>query len=103
MTHPLNIRIFEPLEIELLPERGIFHRVIFSAANQEGNIRILNHPCISWFEASFRLVKICIYGLPEAPEVIAGEKKLILKYRDISLELNYSELKTEETGYRVTL
>ena len=100
---PLNIRIFEPLETEILPDRTVFHRLIFSAANQKGTIRILNHPCITGFDESFRLVKIIIYGLTEAPEVIPGEKKLILKYKDISLELNYSELNAEGTTYDVTI
>ena len=100
---PLNIRIFEPLEIEILPDRAVFHRVIFSAAGQQGAIRIFNHPCITYFDESFRLVKINIYGLPEAPEVIPEEKKLVLKYGDISLELNYLELKREGTGYMVII
>ncbi len=103
ISSPLNIRIFEPLEIELLPDRVVFHRLIFSAANQKGSIRVLNHPCITYFDESFRLVKLCIYGLPEAPEVITEEKKLIIKYRDISLELNYTELKAEGNVYHVSI
>ncbi|MDZ7633973.1 MAG: hypothetical protein U5L72_05850 [Bacteroidales bacterium] len=103
ISSPLNIRIFEPLEIELLPERAVFHRLIFSAANQKGNIRIFNHPCITYFDESFRLVKLCIYGLPEAPEVITEEKKLILKYGDISLELNYSELTLKGADYHMII
>ena len=103
MIHPLNIRIFEPLEIEILPERTVFHRVIFSAANQEGNIRVLNHPSITIFDESFRLVKLNLFGLQEAPEVNDEKKKIILKYGDISMDLNYSELKIEGTGYHVTL
>ena len=103
VSSPLNIRIFEPLEIEILPERAVFHRLIFSAANQKGTMRILNHPCITYFDESFRLVKLCIYGLPEAPAVNQEEKKLILKYGDISLELNYSELKVEGTDYHLSL
>jgi hypothetical protein len=103
ISSPLNIRIFEPLEIEILADRTVFHRLIFSAANQKATIRILNHPCITYFDESFRLVKLCIYGLPEAPEVITEGKKLILKYRDISLELNYSELEIEGSDFRVTI
>lgn len=103
ISSPLNIRIFEPLEIEILAERAVFHRLIFSAANQKGTIRILNHPCITFFDESFRLVKLCIYGLPEAPVVIAGEKKLIVKYRDISLELSYSELEAEGPDLHITI
>jgi hypothetical protein len=103
ISSPLNIRIFEPLEIEVLADRAVFHRVIFSAANQRGTMKILNHPCITYFDESFRLVKINIYGLPEAPQVIAEEKKLIVKYRDISLELNYSELEAEGSDFHVTI
>jgi len=103
VSSPLNIRIFEPLEIEMLADRAVFHRLIFSAGNQKGTMRILNHPCITYFDESFRLVRLCIYGLPEAPQVIPEEKKLIVKYRDISLELNYSELKTEGTAYTVSI
>ena len=103
ISNPLNIRIFEPLETEILPDRAVFHRLIFSAANQKGTIRIFNHPCITWFDESFRLIKLTIYGLPEAPEVIPEEKKLILKYRDISLELNYSELEAEDTAYHISI
>jgi len=103
VSSPLNIRIFEPLEIEILPERAVFHRLIFSAANQKGTMRILNHPCITCFDESFRLVKLSVYGLPEAPAVNQEEKKLTLKYGDISLELNYSEFKVEGTDYHLSL
>ena len=103
ITHPLNIRIFEPLETEILPERGVFHRVIFSAANQEGSLRVFNHPCITWFDESYRLVKLNLHGLQEAPEVNREEKKLILKYQDISLELNYTELEIVGNDYQVTI
>ena len=103
VSSPLNIRIFEPLEIEILADRAVFHRLIFSAANPKGTMKILNHPCITYFDESFRLVKLCIYGLPEAPQVIPEEKKLIVKYRDISLELNYSELKSEGPDFHVTI
>jgi hypothetical protein len=102
-SDPLNIRIFEPLEIEILPERTVFHRVIFSAANQKGNIRIFNHPCITGFDDSYRLVKLIIYGLPVLPVANPEEKKLIFKYEGITLELNYAELRTDDSGYFLTL
>jgi len=103
ISNPLNIRIFEPLEIEILPERAVFHRLIFSAANQKATLRIMNHPCITFFDESFRLVKLGIYGLAEAPQVIAEEKKLIVKYRDITMELTYSELEVDGTDFLVTI
>ena len=102
-SSPFNIRIFEPLEIETLPGLAVFHRKIFSAANEKGSMRILNHPCITGFDGSFRLFKIEICGLKEAPRVIPEEKKLVLKYDDISLEVVYSELKVEGDSYSVSL
>ena len=102
-SDPLNIRIFEPLEIEILPERAVFHRVIFSAANRKGNIRILNHPCITWFDDSYRLVKLILNGIPVTPEVNQEEKKLILKNEGIALELNYAEITTTGSDYFLTL
>ena len=68
-----------------------------------GSIRILNHPCITFLDEAYHLLDICIYGLTEAPEVIPEEKKLILKYGDISLELNYSDLKAEGPDFHVTI
>jgi hypothetical protein len=103
LSNPLNIRIFEPLEIEILSDGAVFHRVIFSAANERGSIRILNHPCITFFNESYRLVKLIIYGLHEAPEDIPNEKKLILKNGNITLELNYSELKVKGTDYFIRI
>ncbi len=103
LSDPLNIRIFEPLEIEILPDGAVFHRVIFSAASERGNIRILNHPCITFFDESYRLVKLIIYGLHEAPEEIRAEKKLILKNGNITLEMNYSELRVKGTDYFLSI
>lgn len=103
LAEPLNIRIFEPLEIEILPDRAVFHRVIFSAANQKGNIRILNHPCITGFNEAYRLVKLVLNGLPVAPELNHEEKKLTLKHEGITLEFNYTEITTDGSGYFVTM
>jgi len=103
MADPLNIRIFEPLEIEILPERTVFHRLIFSAANQKGSIRIFNHPCITAFDESYRLVKLIVNGIQVTPEVNREEKKIILKHEGITLELNYTELRTDDKGYFLTL
>jgi hypothetical protein len=103
LSDPLNIRIFEPLEMEILPDRAVFHRVIFSAANQKGNIRIFNHPCITGFDDSYRLTKLILNGIPETPEVNREEKKLILKHEGISLELNYAKITADGSGYFVIL
>ena len=103
MSDPLNIRIFEPLEIEIFPERTVFHRVIFSAANQKGSIRIFNHPCITGFDESYRLVNLIINGLPELPVANPEEKKLTFRYEGITLELNYAELRQDDSGFFLTL
>lgn len=103
MADPMNIRIFEPLEIEILPERAVFHRVIFSAANRKGSIRVFNHPCITGFDESYRLVNLIIHGLPELPVVNPEEKKLTFRYEGITLELNYSELRKDDSGFFLTL
>lgn len=103
LADPLNIRIFEPLEMEIMPERAVFHRVIFSAANQKGNIRIFNHPCITGFDDSYRLVKLILNGIPVTPDVNREEKKLTLKYEGIIVDLNYAELRTEDSCYFLTL
>jgi hypothetical protein len=103
LADPLNVRIFEPLEIEILPERLVFHRVIFSAANRKGSIRIFNHPCITGFDESYRLVNLIIHGLPELPVVNPEEKKLTFRYESITLELNYAELRKDDSGFFLTL
>ena len=73
--------------------------MIFSAANERGSIRILNHPCITFFNESYRMIKLIIYGLHEAPEEIRNEKRIILKSGNITLELNYSEMKVNGSDY----
>jgi hypothetical protein len=103
ISDPLNIRIFEPLEIEILPERAVFHRVIFSAANRKGSIRVFNHPCNTGFDESYRLVNLIINGLPELPVVNPEEKKLTFRYEGITLELNYAELRKDDFGVFLTL
>jgi len=41
--------------------------------------------------------------ITEASDVIVQEKKLIVKYRDISLELNYSEPEAEGSDLHITI
>ncbi|MBN1388593.1 MAG: hypothetical protein JW965_09120 [Bacteroidales bacterium] len=100
---PLSIRMFEPLEIEILDDRGVYHRIFFSAGNESGNLRIMNHPCITWFNDSYQITRLMINGLKRAPEIIEGEKKLIIKENGISIELNYSELSIGENRYIVEM
>jgi len=44
-----------------------------------------------------------INGLKQAPEIIEGEKKLILKDDNISIEINYSRLSIDKNRYIVDL
>jgi hypothetical protein len=100
---PLSIRMFEPLEIEILDDRGVYHRIFFSAANESGNLRIMNHPCITWFDDAYRISRLMIRGLKQAPEIKEGEKRLVIKENGISIELNYSGLSIDKTIYIVDL
>jgi len=101
--NPLNIRMFEPLEIEILDNRGVYHRIFFSAGNESGSLRIMNHPCITWFDDAYRISRLMINGLNQAPEIIDSEKKLVIKDNGISIELNYSELSIDKTFFTVDL
>jgi len=44
-----------------------------------------------------------INGLKQAPEIIEGEKRLILKDDNISIEINYSRLSIDKNRYIVDL
>jgi len=94
--NPFVIRLFEPLEMEILDDGGVYHRLVFMAGNARGNLRIMNHPCLTWFNDSFRVTRLMINGLKQAPEIIEGEKKLIIKENSISIEINYSKLSIDK-------
>jgi hypothetical protein len=101
--NPLTIRMFDPLETENLTDGGVFNRVFFSAFNQHGSLRIVNHPCIIHFDDSFRLVRTDIFGIPQAPVIHQEEKKFILTFENSTIELNYAEIQTEGTKYIITI
>ena len=71
--------------------------------SEKGSVRILDHPCITSFDESFRLNKIEICGLQVAPRVSPEEKKLILNYNQISVEVSYSDLNIKGNIYSLTL
>jgi len=102
-ANPLVIRIFEPLEIEILDDRSVYHRLIFSAGNEAGTLRIMNQPCISWFDNSLRIEKLVITGLKESPGIIENEKKLVIKSNNISIDLKYSDLNITGSSYSLEL
>jgi len=73
------------------------------AGNENGNLRIMNHPCITWFNDMVRITRLVINGLKQAPEIIEDEKKLIIKENGLSIEINYSELNIDKDLYIVDL
>lgn len=100
---PLTIRIFEPLEIEILDDGSVFHRMIFSAGNESGSLRIMNQPCITWFDNSLRIEKLAVNGLKEAPEIIENENKLFIRNSNISVELKYTKMSLNVSVYKIEL
>ena len=101
--NPFVIRLFEPLEMEILDDGGVYHRLVFMAGNARGNLMIRSHPCITWFNNAYRITKIMINGLQQAPEIIEAEKKLIIKENGITVQLNYSSLRKDGSRYVVDL
>ncbi|MFA6127259.1 MAG: hypothetical protein WC699_08150 [Bacteroidales bacterium] len=102
-SKPLNIRIFEPLEIEILDDGSVFHRLIFSAGNASGSLRIMNQPCITWFDNALRIEKLVLNGLKEAPEINENENKLIIRNTNITLELKYLKISQNGSVYSIEL
>ena len=100
-ARPLSIRIFEPLEIELLEDGGVFHRMIFAAGNETGSLRIAEHPCLTWFDDSLRVTRLIINGIKQVPEVDEGGKKLTLKSEGLSLELPFTTFSVKDATYRI--
>ncbi len=102
-ANPFTIRLFEPLEMEILADGGVYHRAVFSAGNESGSLRVMNHPCLTWFNDEFRVIKLMITGLKRAPEIIETENRLVLRDGGISVELEYSRLSTNDTHYIIEL
>ncbi|HBB91958.1 MAG: hypothetical protein A2X22_07415 [Bacteroidetes bacterium GWF2_49_14] len=91
-NNPLIIRIFEPLEIEILDDRSVFHRVIFSAGNEAGSLRIRDLPCLTGFNNSLGITLVRIHGLPKEPEINDMEKRIKFTDGSSSLDLKYSRI-----------
>jgi len=102
-ARPLSIRIFEPLEIELLDDGGVFHRMIFAAGNETGSLRIADHPCLTWFDDAFRATRLVINGLKQAPEVDEHGKKLILKADGCTIALPFTTFSVKDATYRIAM
>ena len=102
-SKPLAIRIFEPLEIEILEDRSVFHRLILAAGNESGTLRIMNQPSISWFDNSLRIVKVVFSGLNESPKIIENENRILINNSNITLDLKYAKMSFENSLYRIEL
>lgn len=100
---PFVIRLFEPLEIEILDDGGVYHRLIFMAGNEQGNLRIRNHPCITWFNNAYQITRLLINGLQNEPGIDQAAKKLVIKEEGISLEMNYSGIERAEDHFIVEI
>ena len=91
-ANPLRIRVFEPLEIETLPERGVYHKKILSAANDRSSLKILDQPCITYFDDSFRVVKLIVNGLDAVPEIDEEGNTLSLTSENVTLQIHYAKI-----------
>ena len=100
---PLVLRLFEPLEMEILDDGGVYHRFVFAAGHEGGSLRIMDHPCLTWFNDSFRVIRLSVNGLKQAPEIIDGEKKLVVKEDGLTIELKYARVSLDNNLYRCIL
>ena len=94
-ANPLRIRIFEPLEIETLPGRGVYHKKIFSAHNDRSSLKILDQPCITYFDDQFRVVKLILNGLDAVPEIDEEGNTLSLASENVTLQIHYAKIVRE--------
>lgn len=102
-SRPLSIRIFEPLEIEILDDGSVYHRLIFAAGNQDGTIRIMNQACITWFDDSLRIEKLILNSLKESPDIIENENKIVIRNSNLTLDLKYSKITIDKSLYSIEL
>ena len=95
-SKPLTIRMFEPLEIEILDDGTVYHRLIFSAGNDAGTLRIMNHPCITGFDNSLRVTRVLIHGLDKEPEI--NETGKIIKFMEDGCMVDLRYTRVTRTG-----
>ena len=102
-SKPLAIRIFEPLEIEIMDDRSVYHRLIFSAGNDAGSLRIMNHPCITGFDNSLRVTRVLIHGLEKEPEINEPGKTVKVRQGGSTIELKYTRATKTGSSYMFEL
>jgi len=91
-ARPFGIRLFDPLAMEILADGGVYHRLVFIAGADGDSLRIMNHPSLTWFDGSLRVVRVCVYGLAQPPEIREDERRLVVRQGDVSIELSYARL-----------
>ena len=102
-SNPLNIRMFEPLEMEIYDNGDVLHKVFFSAANNESNLRILNSPCLTIFDSMLRIVKVIITGIKNVPQDNGTEKLLKINSDGLTINLKYSKITINEKNITLEL
>jgi hypothetical protein len=103
LYEPELITIFEPLEIEILEDRRVYHRLIFSAGNEAGSLRIRDLPCLSGFNNTLGVTTIQIHGLSKEPEINEKEKRIKIIDGSSSLDLKYSTITIDRSLCKVEL
>ncbi len=102
-ARPLAIRLFEPLAMEILDDGGVYHRLVFVAGADGGSLRIMNHPSLTWFDGSLRVVRVCVHGLQLPPEIREDARRLVVRQGDVSIELSYARLTVEGDRFIVEM
>jgi len=102
-ARPFGIRLFDPLAMEILADGGVYHRLVFVAVTDGSSLRIMNHPSLTWFDDSLRVVRVCVHGLPQLPEIREGERRLVVRQGDVSIELSYARLTVEGDRFIVEM
>ena len=89
--------------MEILDDGGVYHRLVFVAGADGGSLRIMNHPSLTWFDDSLRVVQVCVHGLPQPPEIREDERRLVVRQGDVSIDLSYARLTVEGDRFIVEL
>lgn len=103
ISSPLAIRMFEPLAFEMLDDGSLYHKIIFSAANEAGNLRVIDQACVTWFDNMLGVERIVINGINELPGYIGDEKRFVLKNKNIDIDLGYTSMSIENSLIRIEL
>jgi hypothetical protein len=81
----------------------ILHKVFFSAGNDKGSIRVLNHPCVTEMNAALGITRVTIRGLADQPVLDEKEKTFRSNSGGISVDLKYSGVERGEKRFVVRL